>query len=49
PGQYRHFKIYDPKERIISVAPFKDRVVHHAIVNIIHLFKLSFFILRSLG
>ncbi len=35
PGQYRHFKIYDPKERTISVAPFRDRVVHHSIINII--------------
>lgn len=35
PEGYRHFKIHDPKERIISVAPFRDRVVHHAIVNIL--------------
>lgn len=34
-GEYRQFKIYDPKERIISVAPFKDRVIHHAIINIL--------------
>lgn len=35
PSPYRYFKIYEPKERIISVAKFKDRVVHHAIVNIL--------------
>ncbi len=35
PGAYRHFTIYEPKERVISVAPYKDRVVHHAIINII--------------
>jgi len=35
PGDYRFFKIYDPKERLIAVAPFRDRVVHHAIVNIL--------------
>jgi retron-type reverse transcriptase len=35
PGAYRSFTIYDPKERTISVAPFRDRVVHHAIVNIL--------------
>lgn len=35
PGQYRLFKIFEPKERTIAVAPFKDRVVHHAIVNVI--------------
>lgn len=34
-GEYRQFKIYDPKERIISVASFKDRVIHHAIINIL--------------
>ncbi len=35
PGKYRYFKIYDPKERIIAVAPFRDRIVHHAIVNVL--------------
>jgi len=35
PGPYRTFKILDPKERIISVAPFSDRVVHHAVVNVL--------------
>jgi len=33
PARYRYFKIFDPKERIISVAPFRDRVVHHALVQ----------------
>lgn len=27
PGPYTAFKIYDPKERLISAAPFRDRVV----------------------
>lgn len=35
PGPYTSFKIYDPKERMISAAPFRDRVVHHALCNII--------------
>ncbi|HMQ59318.1 MAG TPA: reverse transcriptase/maturase family protein [Flavilitoribacter sp.] len=35
PRAYRYFKIHDPKERIISVAPFRDRVVHHALVNVL--------------
>jgi len=30
-GNYRLFKVYDPKERSIAAAPFKDRVVHHAV------------------
>ena len=33
PSEYSYFKIYDPKERNIAVAPFRDRVVHHAIVG----------------
>lgn len=35
PGDYAYFTIYDPKERIISVAPFRDRVAHHALVNVL--------------
>ncbi len=35
PDAYRYFKIYDPKERTISVASFKDRVVHHALINML--------------
>lgn len=35
PGDYRSFHIHDPKKRMISAAPFRDRVVHHALCNII--------------
>jgi len=35
PGAYRSFSIYDPKPRMISAAPFRDRVVHHAMMNVI--------------
>ena len=35
PGPYRSFLIYDPKKRKISAAPFRDRVVHHALCNVI--------------
>ena len=31
PRPFRHFHIRDPKPRRISVAPFRDRVVHHAL------------------
>ena len=34
-GSYRSFWINDPKPRIISAAPFEQRVMHHAIINII--------------
>ena len=35
PGPYTHFRIRDPKHRLISAAPFCDRVVHHALVRVI--------------
>jgi len=35
PGPYTCFKIYEPKERLISAAPYRDRVVLHALVNVI--------------
>jgi hypothetical protein len=35
PGAYRHFFIHEPKRRKISAAPFRDRVVHHALCNLI--------------
>ena len=31
PGPYRQFRIRDPKPRVISAAPYRDRVVHHAL------------------
>lgn len=31
PGTYRTFMIREPKPRMISAAPFRDRVVHHAL------------------
>ena len=34
-GKYRQFKIYDPKERIITAASFEDRIIHHAIMLIL--------------
>lgn len=35
PGNYRTFRIRDPKSRLISAAPYRDRVVHHALCNVI--------------
>ena len=43
PGAYRHFTIHEPKRRLISAAPFRDRVVHHALCNVIEpLFETRF-------
>lgn len=35
-GNYYYFTIYDPKEREICAAPFSQRVLHHAIMNVCH-------------
>ncbi|MBW4615531.1 MAG: RNA-directed DNA polymerase [Desmonostoc vinosum HA7617-LM4] len=35
PGSYKTFTIVEPKPRMISAAPYRDRVVHHALCNII--------------
>lgn len=43
PGSYHSFYIHEPKKRLISAAPFRDRVVHHALCNLIEpLFERSF-------
>lgn len=34
PGEYYSFYIRDPKRRLVSAAPFRDRVVHHAVHNV---------------
>ena len=34
-GPYVNFYIHEPKRRLISAAPFRDRVVHHALCNVI--------------
>jgi retron-type reverse transcriptase len=34
-GAYHTFTITDPKERLICAAPYRDRVVHHALCNVI--------------
>ncbi len=43
PGAYTSFYIHEPKRRLISAAPFRDRVVHHALCNLIEpIFECSF-------
>lgn len=43
PGKYHSFYIHEPKKRLISAAPFRDRVVHHALcLQIEPLFDRSF-------
>jgi retron-type reverse transcriptase len=43
PGKYHSFYIHEPKRRLISAAPFRDRVAHHALCNVIEpLFERRF-------
>lgn len=43
PGAYHSFRLDDRKKRLVSAAPFRDRVVHHALCNIIEpLFERKF-------
>jgi retron-type reverse transcriptase len=43
PGPYASFYIHEPKRRLISAAPFRDRVAHHALCNVIEpIFERSF-------
>lgn len=45
PGRYRTFYVYEEKKRLISAAPFRDRVVHHALCNILEpIFERSFIV-----
>src|SRR5580658_10174427 len=43
PGPYHCFPISDPKPRLISAAPFRDRVAHHALTQVLEpLFEKRF-------
>jgi hypothetical protein len=43
PEKYDSFYIHEPKRRLISAADFRDRVVHHALCNVIEpIFERSF-------
>jgi RNA-directed DNA polymerase len=35
PGRHTNFTIHEPKRRLVSAAPFRDRVVHHALCQVI--------------
>ncbi len=35
PGRYVKIELFDPKHRIVSAAPFRDRVVHHALCEVV--------------
>lgn len=43
PGGFVTFEVHDPKHRMVSAAPFRDRVVHHALCAVIGpVFERSF-------
>jgi len=42
-GGYHSFRIEKPKRRLVNAAPFRDRVLHHALMNVIEpLFERQF-------
>ncbi|QDU69536.1 reverse transcriptase/maturase family protein [Engelhardtia mirabilis] len=55
PGEPKTFLIEDPKRRLISAAPFTDRVVHHALIDVLEptlerrMVRHSFACRRGLG
>ena len=43
PGRYVEILVRDPKERLVSAAPFRDRVVHHALCTVVEpIFEAGF-------
>ncbi|MEA5061840.1 MAG: reverse transcriptase domain-containing protein [Petrimonas sp.] len=46
-SEYKVFTIHDPKEREISSLPFRDRIVHHAIMNVMEPIWTSVFIRQT--
>jgi hypothetical protein len=47
PAGYRLFEVHEPKRRVIAAAPFRDRVVHHALCNLLAPLLARRFIARS--
>ena len=35
PGGYVEILVHEPKQRLVSAAPFRDRVVHHALCTVV--------------
>jgi len=46
-GQPRQFTIYEPKQRLISALPFRDRLVQHALCNVLEPIFDSVFLPQS--
>jgi retron-type reverse transcriptase len=43
PGRYREFYVHDPKTRLILSLPFRDRVIHQALYNVVEpIFESTF-------
>lgn len=47
PGPYRFFEVRQPKRRLIAAAPFRDRVIHHALCHFLAPVLEHGFIARS--
>ena len=49
PSDYRIFYVQEHKKRLIAAAQFKDRIVHHALLNVIEPYYEKSFIFDSYG
>ncbi len=47
PGKAKIFPIFEPKERLIVAAPFRDRVAHHAVIRVVEPILEKFQIFHS--
>jgi hypothetical protein len=47
PGAYVEILVHDPKKRLVSAAPFRDRVVHHALCAVVDPLFAPYFIDHS--
>ncbi len=46
-GNYRYFKVYEPKERQICASTFSEQVLHHALMNVCHPYFESYQVYES--
>lgn len=46
-SEYSHFVIYEPKARNINKLPYKDRIVHHSLMNILEPIFVKCFISQT--
>lgn len=42
-GEYRYFRVFEPKERTVAALPYRDRIAQHALISVIEpIFERTF-------